>query len=751
MDEVIRDLPGVRRVVDDLLIFAATPESLLSRTSQLFERCRQFSVTLKLSKSDIFTEETTFCGYVLSKSGIQISPDITSGISQFPVPQNISDLRSFFGLVNQVAHFSTKVSEALEPLRPLLSTKNLFSWTDLHDAAFSKAKSLLESPLVLVPFDPKRKTRINTDASRLHGLGFTLEQLVDHQWRLVMAGSRFITETESRYAMIELEALAVTWAMQKCRLYLLGLPVFELRVDHMPLVPILNKMGINDIQNPRLQRLKMKLLPYSFNTVWIKGSDHKAADALSRSPVDQPNDDDLICEKSIELHVKATFADYSLKDVKLESIILEQSKDSVLCKLSDYVMNGWPSNFDQCDSVLKPYWQLRHQISVMSDVLVMNNRVIIPPSLRPGILSKLHLGHQGIEKTRALARETVYWPGIDKDVELLCKSCSVCVTKAPRHVKEPLISVPLPTRPWDKIGADFITLNDKKYLITVDYFSNYVEVHNFHSNPTGLSTVQRFKNLFARYGAPFELITDGGSEFCNAHFVQFCKEWQFIHTVSSPTHAQSNGKAESAVKNVKNLLLKCGGMNDAFWHGLLQLRNTPMSHGKSPAELMFGRQLNDHFPRFPHFHETREKFLDDVTKERISENRSKEKVRYDRGSHSLKPLSIGQRVAIRSRVDRDWSLRGTVIEKKDFRVYVVETDSGAILVRNRRYLRTIVPGESSYKPFRLRHRDTSNCDTIDTPVCDNNYNSAPNDPPTQLRRSQRNRRAPQYLNEYVTH
>ena len=93
--------------------------------------------------------------------------------------------------------------------------------------------------------------------------------MVDGVWKPVQAGSRFLTPTESRYAMIELEALAACWAMQKCNIFLQGLPHFKHVTDHQPLIPILTSKGIADVENPCLQRLLMKMLPYTFTAEWI--------------------------------------------------------------------------------------------------------------------------------------------------------------------------------------------------------------------------------------------------------------------------------------------------------------------------------------------------------------------------------------------------------------------------------------------------------------------------------------------------
>ena len=143
--------------------------------------------------------------------------------------------------MNQLVEFSPDISAAAQPLRPLLSPKRTFLWTPDHEKAFHDVKKALSSPPVLATFDPALPTVLQTDASRLYGIGYALLQ--DHgggKFKMVQCGSRFLTDAETRYATIELEMLAVVWAMSKCRLYLSGLQNFTLITDHRPLIPILN-------------------------------------------------------------------------------------------------------------------------------------------------------------------------------------------------------------------------------------------------------------------------------------------------------------------------------------------------------------------------------------------------------------------------------------------------------------------------------------------------------------------------------
>jgi len=141
-----------------------------------------------------------------------------------------------------------------------------------------------------------RTTRLCTDASR-RGIGFVLQQQTPAgKWVLVQAGSRFLSTAESRYAIIELEMLAVVWAASKCKLFLTGMQHFQVITDHNPLIPILNNHRLDEIDNPRLQRLKMKLMAFNFTAKWCKGNTNRAPDALSRNPVWKPQQVDALAE-----------------------------------------------------------------------------------------------------------------------------------------------------------------------------------------------------------------------------------------------------------------------------------------------------------------------------------------------------------------------------------------------------------------------------------------------------------------------
>ena len=164
-------------------------------------------------------------------------------------------------------------------LRPLLKSNNGFLWRPDHTKAFDLAKMALSDVATLKFFDPAKTTRLMTVASNT-GLGFVLQQKHRDTWQVIPAGLRFLSDPESQYATIEKEMLGVAWAVKKCHKFFAGLAHFEVITDHNPLLLILNNRRLDEIENPRLQRLRTKLMGYNFTAFWQKKVLHAVPDAL---------------------------------------------------------------------------------------------------------------------------------------------------------------------------------------------------------------------------------------------------------------------------------------------------------------------------------------------------------------------------------------------------------------------------------------------------------------------------------------
>ena len=166
-----------------------------------------------------------------------------------------------------------------EPLRELLSCKTVWTWTIEHENSFKKVKGILVNYTTIHRYDTNRPTKLRVDGSKLHGISAILYQKHDQDWFPVFCASRFLSDYEKNYHPVEIEMLAVSWGCKKMHMYIHGLSQFTIQTDHKPLIPTLNNKMLVDM-SPRIQRMKMALLPYTFTTEHVKGTTLKDADAL---------------------------------------------------------------------------------------------------------------------------------------------------------------------------------------------------------------------------------------------------------------------------------------------------------------------------------------------------------------------------------------------------------------------------------------------------------------------------------------
>ena len=235
MSVALEGLEGVACLMDDILVHGKTKEEHDTRLLNTLERLQKHGITLNKKKCSFATESVKFLGHIVDKEGIRPDPEKVKGINDMTEPKNLTGLRRFLGMYNQLNKFSPQLTDRMKPLRDLLCNKNQWLWGEAQQKAFVETKKLLSSTPALALYDQKRPTRISADASSF-GLGAVLmQQYPNNQWRPVAYASRAMTPTEQRYAQVEKEALAITWGCERFLQYLLGLP-FEIETDHKPLV-----------------------------------------------------------------------------------------------------------------------------------------------------------------------------------------------------------------------------------------------------------------------------------------------------------------------------------------------------------------------------------------------------------------------------------------------------------------------------------------------------------------------------------
>ena len=163
------------KIVDDGLLQAPTQRDLLVAFRQVLECCRKSNLTLSRPKLQM-GHSVEFAGYEITKDGVKPDPKRTDGISKFPVPTNITELRGFLGLVNQLGFFIPDLAHVTRDLRALLKKNVAYLWLPEQQTAFEETKRLLLNKLLVRPYDTNMPSELLTDASRLKGLGSALLQ-----------------------------------------------------------------------------------------------------------------------------------------------------------------------------------------------------------------------------------------------------------------------------------------------------------------------------------------------------------------------------------------------------------------------------------------------------------------------------------------------------------------------------------------------------------------------------------------------
>ena len=249
-------------------------------------------------------------------------------------------------------------------------------------------------------------------------------------------------------------------------------------------------------------------------------------------------------------------------------------KDKTLQLLIKTMSQRFPKDKSQLPSEIGPYFSLQGELSHQDGMVFRGERAVIPDTLRSDITSRWHSSDRGVEGCPRRARECVYWLGMNDQIQKYIAKCDICRSMDNQQQKETLMSHKVWSRPWAKVGIDLSVFDSKDYLITMDYFTNLWE-KDYLADTKSTTVIKNLRTNFACQGIPDSVISDNSPQYGCQDFQKFNKQWGFQHVTSSPGHPQSNGKAESAVKTAKRLLIKAKAAGQDTYLALLDLCNTP--------------------------------------------------------------------------------------------------------------------------------------------------------------------------------
>ena len=562
----------MQNIADDIIVHGKSREEHDKNLENCLKRLEQRGLKLNPNKCDFLQNELHFFGQVFLREGIRPDPKRIADLQNVSKPESVQEVRSLLGMANSSCKYIHDFATVTAPLRELTKKDAKFAWTNTQETAFQKIKDALISTHCMAYFDKSKETLVVVDASPV-GVSAILSQTTSSTDsevpKIIAYASRALTDVEKRYSQAEKEALAIVWAVEHFHLYLYG-QTFTLVTDHKPLEIIYGSR--NSKPSARIERWVLRLQPYTFKVIYKSGAENPA-DYLSRHPVKHSKHTQ---EKLAEQYVNFIALNGVPKAMSLQEIVKATNEDKTLqCLRASIKLDRWDNER------LKGFKSVKDEISVTSQgIILRGSRIVLPETLKQRAVDLAHETHQGLTKTKALIREKIWFPDIDKLVKNTVDRCIACQATGRPNPPEPLAMTDMPNGPWEMVHIDFKgPLPSGEYLLVVtDRYSRFPEVEIVKSTKAS-SVIPKLDKVFAVHGIPLTVKSDNGPPFNGDEYDRYFKVLGIDKDLSTPVWPQANAEVERFMQPLTKLL-QTARIENRPWKQelnrfLLQYRTTP--------------------------------------------------------------------------------------------------------------------------------------------------------------------------------
>ena len=574
---------------DDTCIFAKSWEEVILYLIEILELLKEAGLTLNLKKCKFGMRQVEFLGYILGEGVIRPGERKIQAIAEFPRPRNVHQVRRFHGLASFFRRFVPHFSQLAMPLTDLLKTSQIFEWTVRQEEAFNLIKAKLVARPALRFYNPNAlRTELHTDASAV-GLAAMLFQADTEtdQLQLVYAISRRNSEVEKLYHSTRLELMAIAWALQRLRSFLIGIE-FLIVTDCQCLI----NLNAWKTQNAQIARWISSISEYNFEIKHRKGDLMRHVDALSRAPVGET--EPIECERGI-----------FVISTREDEILAFQRTDPSILRMIEILQKPERERSSLEKNAVRDY-TMREGLLFKRCIKDNEERelYVVPRAMRKALVIRYHdlKSHFGTEKTVKRISEYYHFAGLKRYVNVHIRNCFECIL-AKRKSGKPegeLHPIPPGRRPFDIIHMDHLgpfttTPRKNKYILgIIDNLTKFVYIVAV-KDVSARITVNKVREFFDRFGAPGRVISDRGTCFTSKSFKELCELYGVKHTLNSSRHPQANGLVERLNQTMLPALraaVESEEQND--WDvGLKQLERDINSTvckatGKTPFKALYG-------------------------------------------------------------------------------------------------------------------------------------------------------------------
>jgi transposase InsO family protein len=526
--------------IDDIILFSQDAKQHLKHLELIFRRLQQAGLKVKASKCQLFLTEIEYLGYLVGRDGLKVNPKKVKAISEFPVPKKVKDVQAFLGVVGYFRTFIDHFAERARPLYKLLKNETVWKWDKEEDIAFNDLKQcLLHAPVLSFP-DFRLPFHLTTDASG-YALGAILTQARGKKEVLISCASRTLRSEETRYSNTEREMLAVFYGVTYHRSYLWGNKV-KIWTDNTAITHLARQMHSD---NRKAIRWHMLLSEYDYELYHRKGRSMLHADALSRYPIKQGNEED-------EIELLVHYISPAWQNEEYVPILDENRWRSEMGKLKEKDRPQGTNVIKDDDGLI--YIKTRQGENVLW----------VPPTLREYCLRLFHdspaLGHAGITKMTKTMHTLVHWKNMHKDVISYVQTCEKCQRVKQHATRTPVRVMPIPKEPFTDISMDVVgpvpySSSGIRYVLVIqDRLSRWVEFIPMRDASAETTAREFLTGWICRFGVPKKLVTDRGRNFMSDIFAEICAFLGVQHAPTTAYRPQGNAQNERSHQELHSYL-----------------------------------------------------------------------------------------------------------------------------------------------------------------------------------------------------
>jgi hypothetical protein len=578
--------------LDDILIYSNTLEEHAEHVRAVLETLRKEKLYCKESKCEFFRNEVKFLGYIVGAEGLKVDPAKVEAVKAWPIPNSVTDVRSFLGFVGFYRKFIAGHSRLTAPLSDLTKDANgvKFKWNAAAQESFEKMKEALCNAPVLVLPDPKFPYIVTTDASGF-AIGACLQQDQGSGLQPIAYMSKKMLDAETRYPIHHKELLAIVVALKEWRHYLHGTK-FTVRVltDHRSLVHFETQPKLSD----RQARWNEFLSEFDYVIEYQEGKKNVCADALSRRP-----DHASVDSKNV---------------ISLQTLVNRATVSAISTSLTGEIQEGYKTD-DFAKNILNGIRMSRVDHFTVKENLIWydNYRIFVPDvlALKTKIISECHDGklamHVGFAKTYDLVAKSFYWPNMYNDIKKYVHTCLICQKTKAENKKKAGLLFPhkVPTKRWQVVTMDFITQLPRSkngynaIMVVVDKLSKRAYFIPCTTNVTAPEVaLLYFKRVVANgHGVPQMIISDRDSKFTSLFWSSL---WSLLDTkleLSTANHQETDGQTEIVNRTLEQMLRAFANAKQDNWCDLLPYAEIAYNNSKhtstgySPFYLNSGEEM----------------------------------------------------------------------------------------------------------------------------------------------------------------